>query len=136
MNEANQTSWLFHGPSGTSNREIIGWWEARRLYFNAIVGLTGFVTLWIVMIASNAAVKPGLDFVEPMAVIFGSIFYLVLANVCYTFGWLLDVFTAHDGPRKSLFKAGVIFSIILTTLPGVWAVVAWLITLHTGRKMD
>ena len=31
-------------------------------------------------------------------------------------------------PRKS--------SVILTAMPGVWAVVAWCITLYTGKRLD
>jgi len=26
--------WLFHGHSGTTRKEIIRWWEARRFRFN------------------------------------------------------------------------------------------------------
>jgi hypothetical protein len=29
-----------------------------------------------------------------------------------------------------------VFAVVLTALPGVWAVVAWLITVYTGRKLD
>jgi hypothetical protein len=39
-------------------------------------------------------------------------------------------------PRRRLYKSGLIFSVVLTALPGVWAVVAWLITVYTGRKLD
>jgi hypothetical protein len=35
----------------------------------------------------------------------------------------------------TLFKAGLIFSLILTALPGMWAVVAWLITVYTARAV-
>jgi hypothetical protein len=30
----------------------------------------------------------------------------------------------------------MIFSVVLTGLPGVWAVLAWLITVITGHKLD
>jgi hypothetical protein len=39
-------------------------------------------------------------------------------------------------PRGALYKAGLIFSVILTALPGIWAIVAWCITLYTGKKLD
>jgi hypothetical protein len=136
MVEWKSKEWLFHGPCGTTNREIIRWWESRRLHFNSYVGVTGFVTWWLVLIAGGASVKPGVDFEEPLAMFLSPPVYAILANICYTFGWILDLATYRTSPRKGLFKAGLIFSIILTALPGVWAVVAYLITVYTGRKLE
>ncbi|HET6179494.1 MAG TPA: hypothetical protein VFE61_21385 [Candidatus Sulfotelmatobacter sp.] len=136
MDESTTKGWLFHGSSGTTNQDIIRWWETRRLHFNLHVGLTGFGTWWLGLIVGGASVKPGVDFEEPFAMILGPIVYAILANVCYTFGWILAVVTYNDGPRKALCKAGLIFSIILTALPGVWAIIAYLITVYTGQKMD
>ncbi|HUK47319.1 MAG TPA: hypothetical protein VLW06_06995 [Terriglobales bacterium] len=119
-----------------SRRDIIRWWEGKRLRFNILVGLVGIATWFLVWIAGSAAVQPGVDFEEPIAMIIGPAFYCIAANLCYTLGWIVDV-TAYRGiPRKGLFKAGLIFSIVLTALPGAWAVVAWLITIYTGRKLD
>ena len=136
MAEPKTKGWLFYGPCGTSRRDIIAWWESRRLRFNLWVGVTGFVTWWLVLIAGGASVKPGVDFEEPLAMTLGPIAYAILANVFYTSGWILDVVTSADGPRKTLFKIGLIFSVVLTALPGLWAVAAFLITLYTGRKLD
>jgi hypothetical protein len=44
MDESTTKGWLFHGSSGTTNKDIIRWWETRRLHFNLHVGLTGFGT--------------------------------------------------------------------------------------------
>ena len=119
-----------------TNKEIIRWWESRRLHFNSYVGLTGVITWFLVLIVGGASVKPGVDFAEPIMMILGPVAYVIMANICYTFGWVLDVATNNDGPRKALFKAGFIFSIALTALPGAWAIAAYLITVHTGRKLD
>ena len=35
-----------------------------------------------------------------------------------------------------LYKYGIVFSPILTKLPGLWAVVAWFMTMITGHKLD
>jgi hypothetical protein len=136
MAEPKTKGWLFYGSCGTTRRDIIGWWESRRLHFNLWIGVTGFVTWWLVLIAGGASVKPGVDFEEPLAMILGPIANAILANVFYTSGWILDVVTSADGPRKTLFKIGLIFSVVLTALPGLWAVAALLITLYTGRKLD
>jgi hypothetical protein len=68
--------------------------------------------------------------------IFGPLLYAVVANVCYTAGWITDVVAYRGAPCKALFKAGVVFSVVLTAIPGSWAVVALLITIYTGRKLD
>ncbi|MGB6690008.1 MAG: hypothetical protein WBE76_19395 [Terracidiphilus sp.] len=68
--------------------------------------------------------------------IIGPIIYGVFANLCYSLGWTVDVVFYRGHPRAALYKAGVISSVILTALPGIWAVVAWCITLHTGKKLD
>jgi hypothetical protein len=131
---------LFQSPAKhsdfTERRQVIAWWEARRLRFNVYVGAVGIATWLLVLIAVSAAVKPGVDFEEPIAMIIGPFVYAALANVCYTFGWICDVVFYRGQPRTWLYKSGIVFSIALTALPGLWAVAAWLITLHTGRKLD
>jgi hypothetical protein len=88
------------------------------------------------MFAGSASVKPGVDFEEPIVMIIGPFIYAVIANVCYTFGWLYDVVRFTGSPRTHLYKAGVIFSVTLTALPGLWAVIAWCTTLLTGQKLE
>lgn len=126
-----------HGAAEPVTRaEIICWWEGKRLRFNILVGLVGTASWFLVWIAGSAAVQPGVDFEEPLAMIFGPFIYGIMANLCYTLGWIVDITAYRGSPRKGLFKAGLIFSIVLTALPGTWAVVAWLITIYTGRKLD
>ncbi|MGB7729613.1 MAG: hypothetical protein WBL50_16405 [Candidatus Acidiferrum sp.] len=111
------------------------WWESRRFRFNLYVGIVGVASWLLVLIAGSAAVKPGVDFEETIAMLIGPIVYGFLANFFYTLGWIVDT-TSYDGtPRTRLYKAGIVFSVVLTTLPGVWAVVAWCITLITGHKL-
>ncbi|MGH9516587.1 MAG: hypothetical protein ACRD3P_13020 [Terriglobales bacterium] len=131
---------LLSWPTGdleTSTRaDVVRWWESRRLRFNFYVGAVGLVTWFLVLIAGSAAVKPGVDFEEPIAMVFGPFVYGFMANLCYTLGWIVDTVQFRGSPRTKLYKSGVVFSVILTALPGLWAVVAWLMTLITGRKLD
>jgi hypothetical protein len=100
------------------------------------VGAVGLVTWFLVWIAGSAAVKPGVDFEEPIAMIFGPFVYAFMANLCYTLGWVVDIFEFRGAARRAtLYKRGVVFSVVLTALPGVWAVAAWLMTLITGHKL-
>jgi hypothetical protein len=129
-------SWPTQDGAEYRRTDIVRWWEARRLHFNVYVGVVGVITWFLVMIAGSAAVKPGEDFEEPFAMIFGPVIYAFLANACYTLGWIADTLSSQSRPRVGLYKAGVVFSIVLTALPGAWAVVAWLMTLVTGHKLN
>ncbi len=66
----------------------------------------------------------------------GVVMCIVIANVCYTLGWVVDTVWYNGCPRMRLYKAGVILAVALAALPGVWATVAWLIAVYTGRKLD
>jgi hypothetical protein len=120
----------------TTRRKIIAWWEVRRFRFNVYVGIVAVVTWVLVMVAGSAAVKPGVDFEEPIAMIVGPFVYGFFANLCFSLGWIVDTVSYQGRPRTRLYKAGIIFSVVLTSLPGVWAVVAWLMTVVTGHKLD
>jgi len=117
-------AWLFEGPSGASKREVWNWWQQRRLRYNRDVFLVGLATWILVLVAGSAAVQPGEDFEEPLMMIFGPLLYALFANLAYTAGPVLDTVYFHAAPRRGLFKAGYISSLVLTALPGVWAVVA------------
>ena len=68
--------------------------------------------------------------------ILGPPVYAVLANCCYFLGPLLNSFDRRGKPNKKLFRTGLFFSLSITALPGLWAVLAWVGTLITGRKLD
>jgi hypothetical protein len=128
--------WLFQGIENATRREIFCWWEARRFDYNLYVGLVGIVTWFLVLVAGAAAVKPGVDFEEPIAMIVGPFVYGLVANLCYSAGSVIDLAIYRRRSRVHLFKIGLIFSISLTALPGIWALVAWLITVVTRNKLD
>lgn len=128
--------WPSEQGLASSRRGIIAWWEARRFRFNLYVGVLGVATWFLVLIAGSAAVKPGANFEEPIAMLVGPFIYGFLANICYSFGWVVDTVSYRGMPRTRLYMAGIIFSVVLTALPGIWAVVAWLMTVITERKLD
>ena len=129
-------SWPTEDAAEYTRTDIVRWWEARRLHFNVYIGVVGIITWFLVLIAGSSAVKPGEDFEEPLAMINGTIMYACIANACYTLGWIADTLSSQSHPRIGLYKAGVIFSVVLSALPGVWAAVAWVMTLSTGHKLD
>ena len=128
--------WASQESSISTRGEIIRWWEARRYTFNAFLLAVGLVSWLLVRIAGSAAIKPGEDFEEPIGMLFGPVIYVAMANACYTLGWVMDTILYNGRPRTRLYKAWLIVAVVFTALPGVWAVVAWLITVYTGRKLD
>jgi hypothetical protein len=127
-------------PSGAafqlSRWEIVRWWEVRRIRYNLLVGVTWVLSLILMVFVGSMAVKPGDDFEEPMGLIFFSIAFAITANICYTSGWIVDLVRYRGEPSRKLFGFGLIFSIVLAMLPALWAVCAWLFTVHSGKKLD
>ncbi len=77
--------WPSEQGFSSTRKEIIAWWETRRFRFNLYVGIVGAVTWFLVLIAGSAAVKTGVDFEEPIAMVIGPFIYGFLANVCRIF---------------------------------------------------
>jgi hypothetical protein len=81
--------WLFTAPEEPlTPRRIVGWWELRRIPFNAILGIIGFLSLLLFTscIESAGVLQTGEDAVEPLAIVVVPL----IANAAYTGGWLLD----------------------------------------------
>jgi hypothetical protein len=117
---------LVHEAPALSRRDIIVWWELRRIPYNIVLAFVGFATLLLIFAVGSA--EPEVDFVEPLVVAFGVPLYAIAANVCYTLGWILDGYLVYAGRQSiALFYAGSAFSIGLTALPGIWAVFLWMV---------
>jgi hypothetical protein len=105
---------------------IIGWWESRRPTYNLIVGSAGLLTLGAVKLISWLPPHAPMPIGWQPVVVFG-----VLANVCYSFGWVLEAGAQRlwgDRVRPlgpPLFRQGVAFSVGLALLPIVIAGVTW-----------
>ena len=101
--------------------EVIGWWESRRGGFNLAVGGTGLFTLAAVHLISRIPPSPIAIPVEPT--VFIPLVYGLLANVCYTGGWMAELWIRNTLGRElepvgpTLFRYGFAFSIGLTLFP-------------------
>ena len=83
----------FEKSKEMSRSGIIRWWE----------------TLSLVIFVGPLAVKPGVDFEEPMGLIALPIAFGVMANLCYTAGWIVDIVFYRRTPRYKLFRIGLMF---------------------------
>ncbi len=108
------------------------WWESRRLVFNKVVGATGLVTLASVSTLFMLGPSTLGDF-SLLPLLVGAAVYGIAANLCYSFGWLLEL-AAHAlwGRRAPnlgplLFRQGLIFSVGLTLLPVLLMSMLWVV---------
>jgi hypothetical protein len=79
---------------------------------------------------------PGQDFEEPMGLVIFPILFGVIANLCYTAGWIFDIVFYSGQPNRLRYRIGLVSSIVLASLPGFWAVAAWLWALYAGKKLN
>ena len=106
---------------------MILWWESRRLLYNLVVGTTGLISLvgcFASAVIGEAKFGGPVGLPEPLFAFFGMFFYAVLANLCYTSGWIVELAAAHYwGQERSghfgqvAFALGLLFSIALTLAP-------------------
>lgn len=119
-------------PAAATRRStfsLLGWWESRRGLFNVAVGATGLVTLLVIRLI--AFIPPGVPM--PTGWLRPVIVYGILANVCYSFGWLVETVAQWvwgDRVRPlgpPLFRQGLAFSVGLTALPVLLVSLTWLL---------
>ncbi len=125
------TRFLFPLPAPRSAAAIVGWWERRRPAYNLVVGTTGVVTLSLVRLLF--ALPPSASATPPFDgnLVAGVVIYGVMANVCYTLGWLVEG-AMHalwgDGVRPAggvMFRHGLVFAVGVTLLPVAIAGLVW-----------
>ena len=104
--------------------EVIAWWEFRRIPFNIAVGAAGFAAI-VITVCFSVAVGTECGIPDPpLFAVFAIIGYGILANVCYTAGWVVELLFIRSSEHRSAFGAkafrwGVLFSVFITLLPGI-----------------
>jgi len=90
-----QTRLFKRSAEHSSPWSIIKWWELRRIPFNIIVGLTGVLSGAICVLTAVLSEKiTGQEpfFPDPPLFLFAAvIFYGVMANICFTGGWVAEL---------------------------------------------
>ena len=113
----------------TGARAVIGWWEARRIPYNLIVGCAGILTCIVIAIVgmgSNFFFNSDFGLPDPpLFAILGAIIYGILANFCFTGGWLTELIVQRAWPEEAnrfattCFSLGLILSVLLTLTPAI-----------------
>jgi len=110
--------------------DAIVWWEIRRIPFNLLLLVVGFVSGFISLTVGDRLYGPDQDFGSPFL---SAVFFAVCANFCYTLGWITEVLWSWGNTaqtvaiRPRVFRVGVIFSVGLTLLPAIVFSVMWAI---------
>jgi hypothetical protein len=123
---------FFRTPATMPERaaDVIDWWESRRPIYNLGVGAAGVLTLGVMNVMFALPPNP-----EPMPwqfTIVGPLLFGTAANVCYSAGWMAELFLRHwirhdtGAAGAALFRYGFAFSIGLTLVPAGIAVLVWL----------
>jgi hypothetical protein len=119
---------LHRSQTDLTPRRIILWWELRRVVFNGVVGFTGVVTCAIAVIAGLIVESRGGQALFPdggIFVLLGIVLYGVMANICYTAGWVFELIAHKWWPAEASafgrlsFLFGIGASVVLTLLPAI-----------------
>jgi len=107
----------------------IAWWEGRRIPYNLIVGTTGILSgaLCFVtgMLCEHFLGEPIGIPDPPLFALLAVAAYGLMANLCYTGGWVAELLVRKLWPEQAnafgriSFFLGLIFSILLTLVPGI-----------------
>jgi hypothetical protein len=112
-----------------SARDVIGWWEARRIPFNLLVGTAGVVTCLVtgvVALESEMVLQTEFGWPDPpLFALIGVLLYGIFANIFFTGGWVAELIVRSVWPQEAdrfatlSLALGVIFSVVLTLAPGI-----------------
>ena len=103
--------------------QVIRWWELRRLAYNAVLLVVGLATITGYEWLMTKLIPLGEDAIEPMGLVLLVVLYGAMANLCYTLGWVVELWGRKADPvaarerGERMFRVGLLFSSVLTSLP-------------------
>jgi hypothetical protein len=109
---------------------IVLWWELRRVPYNLVLGLTGFLGIVLFLLIDALPPRPPsgqTDFEYLFALMGGA----VAANICYTGGWLVELMLQLPWPRRvhqfgpTAFRVGLLFSVGVALAPAAINAFTW-----------
>ena len=99
-----------------SKKEIIHWWEQRRIFYNAVMLAAGCLTVLLALSLHEIKVTELFNVLPPILI------FAFSANLFYTLGWLTEIachkfMVQQEAVQKAgpvLFIAGICISVLLT----------------------
>jgi hypothetical protein len=112
------------GAGPRTTRDVIVWWEKRRLAFNFVVGVSGLVSLAIAVtflaLPPHVSVTSFWGYPIPASGVFAAaVFFGIVANLCYTLGWATELGLRKFSPAAAsrlaslVIKVGFTFSVLV-----------------------
>jgi hypothetical protein len=108
---------VFTVPSNhTSNKEIIRWWERRRIFYNTMMLAAGSVTIMLALFLHEIIFSDLINTLPPILIV------ALSANLFYTSGWVVEIVCCKFIPENEmlqkagpvLFIAGISLSVLFT----------------------
>ena len=104
------------GPVHNSDKEIILWWERRRVLYNAVMLIAGCITILLAVSLHEIAFADVVNTLQPVLIVAAS------ANIFYTLGWIIEIIYHKLNKGKEtiynvstiLFVSGIILSVFFT----------------------
>ena len=93
--------------------DVIRWWESRRLFFNLMVGISGLATCILLVVCAftaDSVVGEPIGMTDgPLLGIFMIVPFALLANACYTAGWITELLvrTTRTADKAAAFAVRV-----------------------------
>lgn len=123
---------LYPAPAERRIGGIIGWWERRRLAYNAVLAGSGIGTISVALLLNPVSeVLEALPAILPFA---------IMANLCYTLGWMVEGALHRIWGRglrpvgPALFRAGLTLGVGVTfVIPAIMLMIAFVVRLVTGN---
>jgi len=126
-------SWLLSRRAGPLRAaHIVAWWELRRPVYNAIMGAVGIGSVAAVLAVAYTCESRGAALGlphSPLFAVFVALVYVMMANVCYTGGWVAELLVARlwgvDTRRFGpiALVVGTVITVLITLAPAVVAMV-------------
>ena len=103
-------------PHDKSNKEVIRWWEQRRILYNIVMLAAGSATILLALLLREIAFTDLMNVFPPVLIV------ALSANLFYTLGWIMEIVCRKFIREKEvvqkagpiLFIAGISLSILFT----------------------
>ncbi len=125
---------LYPAPAERTVGGIIKWWERRRFAYNAVLAAGGLGT----MVAALLTLNPPLEVLR--AIVVPGVPFMILANVCYTLGWIVESLLHKLWGRSllpvgpTLLRAGLTLGVGLSfVVPVIMLAIVFVARIVTGN---
>ena len=103
-------------PVHISNKEIIRWWERKRIFYNIVMLAAGSITIILALLLHEIIFTDLINALPPVLI------FALSVNLFYTLGWVVEIVCCKFIPQKEvvqkagpvLFIAGISLSVLFT----------------------